>query len=89
MSCECKSKIEAALTKQHAERQPDATDHGARLEGYRAGINLKSGKVTTRPGMDYKVSAAHTVKATGRQVVKSKKGTMLFSFCPFCGVKIS
>jgi len=85
MTCDCRANIEAALTEQHKKREPEATGHGARLEGYATAINFTTGDVVTRPGMPYKVSALHVAKTTGRESVKSKKGNMLFNFCPFCG----
>ncbi len=85
-ACECKTKIEAELAGRFKSQKPEASDHNVSLQGY--GFAVVGNELQTRPFMHYSATAFFPSKKTGVEKVKTVKGTMTFSFCPFCGVKI-
>lgn len=82
--CNCKTEIEAGLAERFKAAKPEATDHSVTLEGY--GFSIVNGVVTMKPFMPYTARAEYPRKAGGT-TTKKLKGTMVFSFCPFCGTK--
>ncbi len=81
--CDCKTEIEAQLVERLKAKHPAAAGHQAGLECY--GFAIVGNTMTLRPYMPIKYGAGHTNKKTGREQWKTEKGTMAFSFCPFCG----
>lgn len=84
-TCNCKADIEAKLLERHIQQTPDDRKHEARLEGY--GFGIIGNTMVVRPYMPFKLKAEHTFK-NGNVKTQTKTGSMHFSFCPFCGVKI-
>lgn len=83
--CDCKTKLEQRLLVAFKEKHPTAVAHTATLDGY--GMALIENTVTLLPFMQIKFGAGHQTKA-GFEKWKTEKGTMRFSFCPFCGVSL-
>lgn len=86
MTCNCRSEIEAQLTEMFASEAPKASDHKVELQGY--GFGVINNTLTMRPFMPYKRGATFPMKSGGTKW-KAERGSMLFSYCPFCGVKLS
>lgn len=85
-TCNCKTEIEQALTEDFRKNRPEFNEHGVSLEGY--GFAIVGERMVMRPTMPYKATAYAPNKAGGPERVKSFKGTMVFTFCPFCGTKV-
>lgn len=84
--CECRNQIEAQLLERFKTSTPDASDHHVSLQGY--GFARVGNTLSMRPFMSYTYSADHPLKKGGSKH-KTQKGSMMFSFCPFCGEKAS
>lgn len=84
--CDCKTTIEAKLLEKFKAKHPDAAGHKVTLEGY--GLTLQGKTMRLQPYMPVKFGAGHPTKA-GPERWKNQRGTMAFTFCPFCGVKLS
>lgn len=84
--CDCKTRIEAQLVERLKAKHPDAKSHKATLQGY--GMTIVGNTMKLQPFMFIKGGASHANKKTGTERWKTEKGTMAFSFCPFCGNKI-
>lgn len=82
--CECRKDIESRLTERFVGQAPQATEHKVTLQGY---AYILGATVSERPYMEYKATAVHPLKKGGTKA-KSETGSMLFNFCPFCGVKL-
>lgn len=84
MACDCKKDIEARLTERFTESAPDATGHKVGLQGY--ALIFGGDRLTQKGCMPFRCTATHPLKKGG---VKEKTETqnMIFTFCPFCGVK--
>ena len=83
--CDCKTQLERRLLAAFKEKQPTAVSHTASLSGY--GLAIIENTLTAVPFMEVKFDAKHQTKA-GFEKWKTEKGTMRFSFCPFCGVSL-
>lgn len=83
--CNCKTEIEAKLTENFKANKPEASEHSVSLEGY--GFCIVNNTLTMKPTMPYKARASYPMKAGGSKD-KTLTGTMVFSFCPFCGVRL-
>ena len=81
--CNCKTEIEAQLVDRLKMKHPEATGHSATLEGY--GFAIVGNTMKMLPCMPVKYGASHANKKTGAERWKNEKGSMIFSFCPFCG----
>lgn len=84
MACDCKSDIEAKLLDRFQKATPEASAHGVTLQGY--GLHFVNNTAELAGFMPYEAQADHPKKDGGVRV-KKLKGNMMFSFCPFCGVK--
>ncbi len=82
--CTCSADIATKLAERFKETQPEATDHRVRLEGYC--FSVMGNSMVLRPYMQYKATATHPLKKGGAKE-KTVTGNMIFSYCPFCGVK--
>ena len=85
MNCDCKKDIESKLTDRFKEQSPAATDHSVTLEGY--GLTTSGNTMKVMGCMPVKQSANFTSKS-GVPKLRTTSISMLFSFCPFCGVKV-
>lgn len=87
--CSCKADLEKRLTERFIKMEPAAADHAVVLNGYAlvfpTGLN---GNFESKPSLEYAATAKFTSK---KKVVRERtiKGSMLASFCPFCGVPLS
>lgn len=84
MNCDCSDDIEAKLKERLVTQKPDSTDHKVKLLGY--GFGITDSGVVINSFMEYEAYSLDPIKKGGHKPKKSK-GNMLFSFCPFCGVK--
>ena len=84
MSCDCQNKINGMLTERFKKDEPAATDHKVKLQGY--AIVLTDSGCVTKPFMEYETFANVPLKKGGTKPKKTT-GNMVFSYCPFCGVK--
>ena len=82
--CNCKAELEAGLTERFKAAKPEAKDHRVTLEGY--GLAIVDNTMVLKPFMSAKATAKYPRKGGGH-AEKTLKHTMVFSFCPFCGVK--
>lgn len=81
--CDCRKIIEGKLNVRFIEQYPKAQKHEARLTGYA----LLFGETLTEKGcMEAELKADHPLKNGGAKQ-KTIKHSMIFTFCPFCGVK--
>lgn len=82
--CACQSDIEARLLKRFVEQSPEATAHNATLMGY--ALIYNDNGLVSKGCMPIEFTAVHPLKKGGSKS-KTSKQNMIFSFCPFCGVK--
>ncbi len=83
MACECKTDIEEKLLSRFKEQSPEATMHEVELQGYTLIIGEK---LESKGYMPIKCEANFPLKKGGFKP-KAIKQNMIFTFCPFCGVK--
>ena len=83
--CDCKKELEAKLTERYRAQEPDAREHKVALQGY--GIALVGNTMLLRGLMPYE-TFARVPLSKGGEKPKKTKGSMFFSFCPFCGEKV-
>lgn len=83
MACTCKKDLEEKLLTRFKEMTPEASGHEASLNGYAL---IFGEKLEQKGYMTLSTEAAFPLKKGG---TKNKKQTqnMIFTFCPFCGVK--
>ena len=86
--CNCRSRIENALTERHAQNTPNETEHKAVLQGY--GIKI-TGDMQMRESVYMPVEMISTVttKKTGTARRRTRKMQMHFTYCPFCAEKLA
>lgn len=83
MTCDCKESLEARLTERYKGAAPEASGHKVELQGYA----LIIGAALTQKGcMQMLCRATYPLKKGGTKE-KTEKQNMIFTFCPFCGVK--
>jgi hypothetical protein len=81
--CDCKRNVEAKLLARAKEMHPDATGHEVKLAGYA----FIFGKTVQLKGcMPFEFRAEFPLKKGGTKH-KTEKTNMMFTFCPWCGVK--
>lgn len=83
--CECRADIEKRLLTRFQEMAPDAKDHSASLDGY--SLTIVKNVWTSLPSMPIKMTAQHPLKKGGFKR-KTETSTIMFNYCPFCGVKL-
>jgi hypothetical protein len=81
--CDCKTVIEGKLKARFVEQSPDAKEHEARLTGYAL---IFGEKLIEKGAMDAELKAKFPLKKGGEKQ-KTIKHSMIFTFCPFCGIK--
>lgn len=84
-ACTCKKDIEAKLLQRFKAEADTAEDRSATLDGYT--LVLHGNTMRYKPAMPYKLTATYTAK-TGSKKRKSTSGSMIFSYCPFCGTAL-
>lgn len=84
MNCNCKLDIEKKLLENLQAAAPEAAGHYVELNGY--GLAITDNTMVLRGYMPYKASAEYPLKKGGTRN-KKMAGTMVFSYCPFCGAK--
>lgn len=85
MACDCKKDLEAKLTERFVAGSPEAAEHKVELQGY--GLAAVGRTIKVLPFMTAKGTARFPLK-NGNTKVKSVMQTMVFSYCPFCGVAL-
>lgn len=87
VQCTCRADLEKSLLDRFVAHQPEGSGHSIELQGY--GFAIVGDSMISAPFMEYKATAKFPVKKTGGTKEKTVRGNMMFSFCPFCGQKIS
>lgn len=82
--CTCRKDIEEKLLNRFKEQAPEATGHEARLQGY--AIIFGDAGVKEKGCMPFKLTATYPLKSGGFKQKKTEQN-MIFTCCPFCGVK--
>ena len=85
MNCVCKKDIEARLLERLKADHQDGQDHSASLGGYGFAIT-DDNKMALVGGTPITLQAMTPKKAGGMKLTKINQ-TMVWTFCPFCGVK--
>lgn len=85
MNCGCKKDIEARLLERLKTDHPDGTAHHAMLDGYGFAIT-EDNKMKQVGGTPITLTAMVPKKAGGMKAFRANQ-TMVWSYCPFCGVK--
>lgn len=81
--CDCRKNIEEKLRSLFQKQSPAATGHSVSLLGY----TMVLGDTLKEIGcMSAEVTANFPLK-TGGSKVKQSRTNVVFTFCPFCGVK--
>ena len=80
--CDCRKSIQEQLTEHFTSVAGEASNHKVELQGY--GFAITENKMVERPYMPYKHTADYPLKKGGTKA-KTKTGSMVFRFCPFCG----
>lgn len=83
-TCTCRTRVEQQLLERFQKTDTTASNHNAHLEGYK--LCLSDNRMYSRPAMEVRLTADYPTKA-GPLRFKTKRISMLFSFCPFCGSK--
>lgn len=81
MKCNCKSELEAQLAETFNERHPDKAPYSAELQGY--GLAHNGNELQLVGCMPVQLTPT---SPTGKRP-KTLKSRMVFTYCPFCGVK--
>lgn len=85
MACNCKTEIEGTLLTRFREMSPEAQAHAVDLTGYA----LILGDTLEQKGcMKLEATADFPLRKGGFKR-KTQLQNMIFTFCPFCGVKYS
>lgn len=88
MSCDCKSNFTERFLERAKELFPDSTDHSVELENYAFVFNKHDNGMTMKGFIPVVIEHKVIVKKTGLSKVKKEKTSLLFSFCPFCGIDL-
>lgn len=81
--CNCRKALEEKLLERFKEQAPEAQGHYVRLLGY---TMILGTEVIELGYMPIETTASFPLKKGGEKV-KVAKTNMIFTFCPFCGVK--
>lgn len=88
MTCNCKETMTAQLLETVKRNLPDSKNHIVSLEGgYSTVINKETFNLSSRGSMTIEIRHTTTNKKTGNTLDKKIKETLLFTYCPFCGVR--
>lgn len=83
MACDCKKDIEQKLLDRFKETNSEASNHSVHLQGYTL---VLGDKLDLKGYMEIAAKARFPLKKGGDKE-KTIKQNMVFTFCPFCGVK--
>ena len=83
MKCTCKIDIETKLVERFKIAAPEAEGHQVELQGY--GFGFVDNTMVVQPFAEYKATAAYPLKKGGTKT-KTVSGSMIFRYCPYCGV---
>ena len=83
MACSCKTEIEAKLLTRFQEVSPEAVGHEVSLTGY---AFILGDKLEFKGCMKLEAVADFPLRKGGFKR-KTQIQNMIFTFCPFCGVK--
>ena len=85
MTCNCKTEISEKFLEKVKADLPESTNHSLEMTAY--SFVLDGNRMELRGYMPVEIK--HTVKnkKTGVDRVKKEKTSVLFTFCPFCGVR--
>lgn len=86
MTCDCKSTLTEKLLERAKEQLPDSRNLEVELTGYTF-VFGDDNSLALRGFMPVEVKHTVTVKKTGLDRVKKDKTSLIFTYCPFCGVK--
>ena len=84
--CDCKKQLEAQLTERFKAQAPTAREHRVRLQGF--GVAIQGNTMVEKGYMPYQTFAYVPLKKGGEKPQKAT-GSMFFSFCPWCGEKVT
>lgn len=80
--CDCRKDITTKLLERFKTEHPEASGHGVDI--LNAGINFTTGGAVYYAPVEYR--AVYPLKKGGTKL-RTTKGSMVFSHCPFCGVR--
>lgn len=80
--CECKTELQEKLLTRFVASAPQATNHGATLQGY--AFAVVGDCLMTMGYLPVELSAEYPLKAGGKKLKKTSQN-MFFTFCPYCG----
>lgn len=83
MTCNCKADMESKLLARFKESEPDAKEHTVSLQGYAL---ILGEKLEQKGCMTISTAADFPLRKGGYKNKKSNMN-MIFTYCPFCGVK--
>ena len=83
MSCTCRKDIEEKLLARFKAQSPEANAHEVDLQGYTL---ILGDNLVCKGYMPIKATASFPLKKGGFKEKKIMQN-MIFTFCPFCGVK--
>ena len=81
--CDCRKNIEDRLLTRFKEQEPTAREHAVSLKGY---AFILGEEVQEKGVMQIEATAKFPLKKGGEKL-RATKQSMIFSYCPFCGVK--
>lgn len=88
MSCDCKSTFTEKFLEQVKAKYPTSTGHSVEIENYAFVFNKQNNGMTLKGFMPVLIQHKIIVLKTGLSKVKKEKTSLLFSYCPFCGVDL-
>jgi hypothetical protein len=84
MACECINTVTKKFLERFKDKEPEVKDHKLSLDGY--SMVFDKGEVKSIGCMPVSMSAIYPLKKGGEKLKKSNS-YLLFTFCPFCGVR--
>lgn len=90
MTCNCKTDFTEKLLERAKEQLPNSKNIEVTMTGYTLLLGTNEagqGTLLSRGFMPVEIKHTITVKKTGLDRVKKDKTSLLFTYCPFCGVK--
>lgn len=85
MTCDCRATFTEKFLERAKELYPDSKDHSVELKNY--AFVFSEGGMDLRGSIPVELTHTVTNKKTGVTRSKKEKTSLLFSYCPICGVK--